>query len=74
MEKIISKDKWLDFINMSAFFIYNGDAQECVDKEFEVIESEVINGASEDINADFEKMVLLKERYYLREEAQSNEA
>ena len=61
--KIISRDKWLDFKNVSAFFIHNGEAEECVDKEFEAIENEVIDGASEDINADFEKMVLLKERY-----------
>ena len=27
------------------------------------IENEVIDGASEDINADYEEMVLLKEKY-----------
>lgn len=37
--------------------------QECVDREFQAIRNEVIDGASEDINDDYDKMVCLKEKY-----------
>ena len=34
----------------------------CTDDEFECIKNEIIDGASEDINRDYEQMVLLKEK------------
>ena len=40
----------------------------CTDDEFGAIENEVIDGASGDINEDFENMVLLKEKYMSVEE------
>lgn len=61
LEKIISRSKWLDFKDLSAFFICDGSVAECVDREFESIENEIIDGAAEEINADYEKMILLKE-------------
>ena len=38
----------------------NGYIQKCVDEEFEAINNEVIDGASKDINCDFEMMLELE--------------
>lgn len=61
--KIISEDKWLSASDITAFFVSDGKVVSCTDMEFGAIENEVIDGASEDINADYEEMVLLKEKY-----------
>lgn len=61
--KIVSRDKWLDFDRMSAYFVNHGHVVPCTDHGFGEIEHEVIDGASEDINRDYERMVLLKEKY-----------
>ncbi len=38
-----------------------------MDDEFESIENQVIDGASQDINDDYDNMVLLKEKYVSEE-------
>ena len=58
--EIIDSYKWLDFKKMSAYYVEQGDIQACSDDEFEAINNEIIDGASEEINADYEKMVELK--------------
>ena len=63
LEKIISRNKWMKFYALSQSYIKDGEIISCSDQEFQSIENEVIDGASEDINRDFEKMVLLKEMY-----------
>ena len=63
LQQIITQNKWISFEKLSAFYIEKGIAQECVDREFEAIQNEVIDGASEDINEDYDKMVCLKEKY-----------
>ena len=68
LNAIISQNKWIPFSSMSAFFVQNGFADACVDEEFEAITNEVIDGASEDVNNDYEKMVLLKEEALDKEE------
>lgn len=63
LQQIVTQNKWISFEKLSAFYIEKGIAQECVDREFEAIKNEVIDGASEDINEDYDKMVCLKEKY-----------
>ena len=58
--KIIHPYKWLDFTRISAYHIENGVQKTCLDVDFEAIDNEVIDGASEEINTDFERMVELK--------------
>ncbi len=67
LESIISSNKWLKFSILSAYFIDHGFVSSCTDDEFGSIKNEIIDGASEDINGDFEKMVLLKESCLLEE-------
>lgn len=63
LNQIIPESRWLSFNSFAAYFIQNGEVESCVDEEFPEIKNEVIDGASEEINTDFEKMVCLKERY-----------
>lgn len=58
---IIPQSRWLDFNIISAYFINKGIVASCLDKEFHSIENEVIDGVSDVINEDYDKMVLLKE-------------
>lgn len=67
LQQIVAEDKWISFEKLSAFYIEKGIAQECVDREFQSIQNEVIDGASEDINDDYNKMVCLKEKYAVNE-------
>ena len=67
LQQIVAEDKWISFEKLSAFYIEKGIAQECVDREFQSIRNEIIDGASEDINDDYDKMVCLKEKYAVNE-------
>lgn len=58
--KIIHPLKWIDFQKMSAYYVDAGSIQSCMDTEFEEIDNDVIDGASDEINSDFEKMVELR--------------
>lgn len=60
LENIVPKSKRIAFVDLSAFFIQSGYAKTCVDREFKAISNEVIDGASDDINRDYEEMVCLK--------------
>ena len=51
---------WLNFDKVNAIFVQNGKIKSCLDKEFKSIENEVIDGASEQINEDYDKMLELK--------------
>lgn len=59
LDKLVQRDRWLEFDNFSAFFLEDGKLTPCVDKEFESIENEVIDGASSDINGEYEAMLAL---------------
>lgn len=63
LKEIISKSRRIAYADLSAFFIQNGEVNECVDQGFGEIDNEVIDGASEDINRDYDRMVCLKEQY-----------
>ena len=69
LEKIIPQDKWLPVSDVSAYFIDRGLVTSCMDEAFGAIENEVIDGASVDINRDFDEMVALKEKYFTESEA-----
>lgn len=60
LEEIVPPNQRIAFADLSAFFIQDGYAEECVDREFGAISNEVIDGASEDINRDYDRMVCLK--------------
>lgn len=60
LEKIISALKWLNFENVSAYYVEAGVIQSCLDEDFEAINNEIIDGASDEINTDYEKMVELR--------------
>ena len=60
LNQIVSKNKWLNFDRVNAIFVQNGKIKSCLDKEFKSIENEVIDGASEQINEDYDKMLVLK--------------
>jgi len=58
--KIINPLKWLDFGKLSAYYVESGVIQSCLDEEFEAINNEIIDGASDEINTDYEKMAGLR--------------
>lgn len=60
LAKIIHPLKWIDFQMMSAYYVDAGSIQSCMDTEFEEIDNDVIDDASDEINSDFEKMVELR--------------
>ena len=58
--KMIHPLKWLDFEKLSAYYVDAGIIQACLDEEFESIHNEVIDGASDEINTEYEKMADLR--------------
>lgn len=69
LSEIIPESKWLDFEKVAALFIEHGNMYSCLNEEFESIQNEVIDGASEDINNDFDRMAELKEMFWPEEES-----
>lgn len=59
LDKIIDHLKWIDSKKMSAYYVKEGKIQSCMYEEFEGIDNDVIDGASEVINADYEEMAAL---------------
>ena len=57
--KIINPLKWLQFEKLSAYYVESGAIRSCLDKEFESIDNEVIDGASDVINSDYDRMAEL---------------
>ena len=57
VNKIMNQLKWLEFTKLSAYFVENGVLDSCLDGEFESIKNEVIDNASDEINADYDKML-----------------
>lgn len=68
LKEIIHPYKWLEVGKMSAYFVEYGMINSCVDEEFEAINNEVIDGASDVINTDYDKMVILKSDSEMEEE------
>ncbi len=57
--EIIHPYKWLAFERISAYYVEHGVIESCMDEEFEAINNEIIDGASDEINSDYAKMVEL---------------
>lgn len=60
LKEVIHFYKWLDFEKVSAYYVECGVMQSCLDEEFKAINNEIIDGASDEINTDYDKMVLLR--------------
>ncbi len=59
LKKIINPLKWMEFEKTSAYYVEHGAINTCVDKEAEAVDNAVIDGASDEINTDYEEMVKL---------------
>lgn len=59
VEKIMNRLKWLQFEKLSAYYVESGVIRSCLDKEFESIDNEVIDGVSDVINRDYDRMLEL---------------
>lgn len=60
LSEIIDPKLWIDYDAFGAYFLEKGYPEDIKDAEIENINHDVIDGASLDINEDFEKMVELK--------------
>lgn len=60
LKEIIHPYKWLEFRKIAAYFVEHGEMQSCLDEEFEAINNEIIDGASDEINSDYDEMISLK--------------
>lgn len=60
LNEIIDHNKWINFEKFNAFFIKNGVVKSCIDEEFESIDNAVIDGASDRINEDYDRMAELR--------------
>lgn len=59
LKKIINPLKWMEFKKTSAYYVEHEAINTCVDKEAEAVDNAVIDGASDEINTDYEEMVKL---------------
>ena len=62
LNEIICEEKWLNYEEMSAYYVERGVIQSCMDDEFRAIKNEVIDDASSVINDDFDKMLTLQSK------------
>lgn len=60
LTKIIHPNKWLFIENLAAYHVQAGEPVSCLDVDFGAIDNLVIDGASDEINKDFERMVALQ--------------
>ena len=60
LENIMNPLKWIEFEKIAAYYVENGKIRSCLDEEFEAIDNAVIDGASDEINMDYEKMADLR--------------
>lgn len=58
--EIIHANKWLNYAHISAYHIEKGILNSCLDNDFRAIDNTVIDGASEEINNDFDRMLALR--------------
>lgn len=58
--RIIGENRWIDIEELAAYYVSEGVCKSCLDAEFEAIENEIIDGASEDIDKDYNEMISLR--------------
>lgn len=61
LNHIIYEREWIEFSKLSAYYVNDGQCISCMDNEFQAIENGMIDGASDDINRDFDRMIALRE-------------
>lgn len=61
LNQIIYEREWIEFDKLSAYYVNDGECTSCMDKEFQAIENGMIDGASDDINRDFDRMLALRD-------------
>lgn len=61
LKQIIYEREWIEFNKLSAYYVNDGQCISCMDNEFQAIENGMIDGASDDINRDFDRMIALRE-------------
>lgn len=61
LNQIIYEREWIEFDKLSAYYVNDGQCTACMDIEFQAIENGIIDGASDDINRDFDRMIALRE-------------
>lgn len=57
LAQVVNPCSWIDFQTMAAFHVSNGTIRDCTDPDYENLQNDVIDGASEEINTAFEHMV-----------------
>lgn len=60
LENIMNPLKWIEFEKIATYYVENGKIRSCLNEEFEAIDNAVIDGASDEINMDYEKMADLR--------------
>ena len=61
LDHIIPKELWLDFDELGAYYIENGEFHNMKDPEYEDIDHGLIDRTSVDINDAYDQMIELKE-------------
>ncbi len=61
VEKIISKDLWLDPNEVSGYFVNGGRVTPIMDRKMGVIKSELVDSASDQINKEYEELLALEQ-------------
>lgn len=61
LNEIIYDREWISFDDLAAYYINDGLCMPCMDDEFQAIENGMIDGASDDINRDYDEMIALRE-------------
>jgi len=57
ISKVIDKDKWVDFENVSVYYLENGKCQSVLDDEDRLINATFIDKVSDDIGKKFNKLI-----------------
>ena len=57
VDEIIAKEYWIAREKTRAFYVENGEVRDIMDKELPLIENEVIDGISETINSENDKLL-----------------
>ncbi len=60
IEKIISKESWIKFNDVSAYVLENGTTRSILDSEWKAIVAEDIDQASENIGIEYDRLLALK--------------
>jgi len=60
--KIVRKKHWIDFKNVSAYYIDKGTCRNILDRESRLIDANAIDKASDAINKEFDKLLEIENR------------